>query len=165
MFWFVVFGLFIVYLMIFWILVMLVVEFFIVFNDFMMLCFILEKDVGKIFNFVWGFGYFGGMIVFFVVILFFVGNFLIGKMLIGIMLFFGFDLKFGEDVCIIGLLLVVWYFVFILLMFFFMFDVKSIGVSMVKVVKDGFVELKFFLVELMCMCCYFVCFFIGWMIY
>lgn len=149
MLWFAAPGSPIVYPMIFWILASLAAEFSIVFNDSMMPRLIPEKDVGKISNLAWGLGYLGGMIALFAVILFLAGSPATDKTLIGIKPLFGLDPKLGEDARITGPLSALWYFIFILPMFFFTPDVKSTGVSMAKAVKDGLVELKFSLRELM----------------
>ncbi len=105
------------------------------------------------------------MIALFALILLLAGNPSTGKTLIGITPLFGLDPKLGEDARITGPLSALWYFIFILPMFFFTPDVKSTGVSMAKAVKDGLVELKVSLGELMRTRRHLARFLIGRMIY
>lgn len=165
MLWFAAPGSPIIYPMIFWILASIAAEFSIVFNDSMMPHLVPEKDVGKVSNIAWGLGYLGGMIVLFAVILLLAGNPATGKTLIGIPPLFGLDPALGEDARITGPIAAIWYFIFILPMFFFTPDVKRTGVSAARAVREGLVDLREALGELLRTRRYLARFLIGRMIY
>ncbi|MEL6436797.1 MAG: MFS transporter [Pseudomonadota bacterium] len=118
-------------------------EFSTVFNDSMMPRLVPAKAIGRVSNIAWGLGYAGGMIVLIGVIALIAGSPETGKTIIGLDPIFGLDPAQGEDARITGPIAAVWYLIFILPMFLFTPDMRSVrGITMGKAVRDGLAELK-----------------------